>query len=169
MSRAAIASAVAAAIAIGTGIGALILMRGPTDVEGRATCTLYLGPDAQAALDAGPYGRLSLPALQHEDGGYSTGGWPEGATVVSEDLCDFEEQDGALDGGLLVVPFECACSSGQDCQAPTYAPPTWELVWAAAPLGTTLSPGQFDGGGCAPKTCRVLAGMDEAWPPGCPL
>lgn len=53
--------------------------------------------------------------------------------------------------------FECACSTGKDC----------DVDKKPAPPGNTLSPGTWRGEGCLKKTCIELAGR-SSWPRECP-
>ncbi len=65
--------------------------------------------------------------------------------------------------------FECACSTGRDCEQLTPASAAFRLDggWIPAPVGNYLRKGQFRGVGCFLKNCVENAG-DVVWPSECP-
>ncbi len=81
------------------------------------------------------------------------------ATVLKREVFENGQEGG----------FECACSTGKDCEL--YSSPSRVTEadggWAPATLGNTIDPGKFRGAGCFRKNCIENAG-DVIWPSECP-
>ncbi len=70
-----------------------------------------------------------------------------------------------------VVAFECACSSGRDCEQflPPYRDVNFDGGWVPATNGRTLAKNRWRGAGCFRKSCGELFRNDvTSWPPECP-
>lgn len=66
-------------------------------------------------------------------------------------------------------PFECACSSGSNCEEQLP-----DGGWIPARVGNSIPEGMpWRGAGCVPRACMVygdgVGGTDEGWPAACPV
>lgn len=109
-------------------------------------------------------------------------------TYVRLQVCDEEKTDGGKpyvrsgliafgetkpgDGGAYRIEageFECACSTGRDCERLAAPSPGAQPAWAAAPTGITIGDGLWRGAGCIRKACTELFRSDvTSWPDDCP-
>lgn len=141
---------------------------GDTPPDGTIVCILQEGVGLSAAL-----GAFGLDAGAGKDG-YAicracavqvSADTPEVPLPPGINALEVTQDEVAFDGGpqfqcaLQGEPeFACACSTGSDCTGPD---------GGAAPRGSTLQPGEWDGGGCFSKACMELAGY-SSWPAECP-
>lgn len=121
-------------------------------------------------VDAGAQYVRARVCAPPADGGDEAPSLPAGMLALQDGQTEEDFDGGAELTAVLQgeVEFECACSTGSNCEQWRQDYGSEDGGWAAAPRGNTLSAGKWRGAGCFRKACVEGFGWPSSWPGGCP-